>query len=67
MRGGSLVMTPLIGADGQIYAMAQGSLAVGGLGADGADGSKIVINVPSTGRIPEGATVERAVETGFAT
>ncbi|MGL1465670.1 flagellar basal body P-ring protein FlgI, partial [Vibrio parahaemolyticus] len=38
-----------------------------GLGADGADGSKIVINVPSTGRIPEGATVERAVETGFAT
>lgn len=67
LRGGSLVMTPLIGADGQVYAMAQGSLAVGGLGVDGADGSKIVINVPSTGRIPEGATVERAVDTGFAT
>lgn len=67
LRGGSLVMTPLIGADGQIYAIAQGSLAVGGLGVDGADGSKIVINVPSTGRIPEGATVERAVDTGFAT
>lgn len=66
LRGGSLVMTPLIGADGQIYAMAQGSLAVGGLGADGADGSKIVVNVPSAGRIPEGATVERAVDTGFA-
>jgi len=67
LRGGSLVLTPLIGADGQVYAMAQGTLAVGGLGADGADGSKIVINVPSAGRIPEGATVERAVDTGFAT
>jgi flagellar P-ring protein precursor FlgI len=67
LRGGALVMTPLQGADGQIYAMAQGNLAVGGLGAEGADGSKIVINVPSTGRIPEGATVERAVATGFET
>jgi flagellar P-ring protein precursor FlgI len=67
LRGGTLVMTPLLGADGAIYAMAQGSLAVGGLGAEGADGSTIVINIPSTGRIPEGATVERAVETGFAT
>lgn len=66
LRGGSLVMTPLLGADGQVYAMAQGNLAVGGLGAEGADGSKIVVNVPSTGRIPEGATVERAVATGFA-
>ena len=57
LRGGSLIMMPLMGADGQIYAMAQGNLAVGGLGAEGADGSKIVVNVPSTGRIPEGATV----------
>jgi flagellar P-ring protein precursor FlgI len=65
LRGGSLIMTPLLGADGQIYAMAQGNLAVGGLGAEGADGSRIVVNVPSTGRIPEGATVERAVATGF--
>ncbi len=65
LRGGSLIMTPLLGADGQIYAMAQGNLAVGGLGAEGADGSKIVVNVPSSGRIPEGATVERAVATGF--
>ena len=65
LRGGSLILTPLLGADNQIYAMAQGNLAVGGLGAEGADGSKIVINVPSTGRIPEGATVERAVATGF--
>ncbi|WP_174291446.1 flagellar basal body P-ring protein FlgI [Sphingomonas bacterium] len=67
LRGGSLILSPLMGADGQIYAMAQGNLAVGGLGAEGADGSKIVINVPSTGRIPEGATVERAVATGFDT
>jgi len=67
LRGGALVLTPLLGADGQIYAMAQGNLAVGGLGAEGADGSRIVVNVPSTGRIPEGATVERAVQTGFET
>ena len=66
LRGGSLVLAPLLGADGQVYAMAQGNLAVGGLGAEGADGSRIVVNVPSTGRIPEGATVERAVATGFA-
>ncbi len=67
LRGGSLVLTPLLGADNQVYAMAQGNLAVGGLGAEGADGSRIVVNVPSTGRIPEGATVERAVQTGFDT
>jgi flagellar P-ring protein precursor FlgI len=67
LRGGALVMTPLLGADGQIYAMAQGNLAVGGLGAEGADGSKIVVNIPSAGRIPDGATVERTVDTGFAT
>lgn len=67
LLGGSLLMSPLLGADGQIYAMAQGSLAVGGLGVQGNDGSKVTINVPSTGRIPDGATVERAVETGFAT
>ncbi|WP_375393519.1 flagellar basal body P-ring protein FlgI [uncultured Sphingomonas sp.] len=67
LRGGSLILMPMLGADGQIYAMAQGNLAVGGLGVEGADGSKIVINVPSTGRIPEGATVERAVATGFDT
>ena len=67
LRGGSLILTPLLGADNQIYAMAQGNLAVGGLGAEGKDGSQIVVNIPSTGRIPEGATVERAVATGFDT
>jgi flagellar P-ring protein precursor FlgI len=60
-------MTPLQGADGQIYAMAQGNLAVGGLGVSAADGSNITINVPTAGRIPGGATVERAVDAGFAT
>jgi len=54
-----LLMTPLTGADGQVYAMAQGSLLVGGLAASGQDGSRITVNVPSAGRIPNGATVER--------
>lgn len=59
LRGGSLLMAPLTGADGQVYAMAQGSLLVGGLAAAGQDGSRITVNVPSAGRIPNGATVER--------
>lgn len=67
LRGGTLLLSPLRGADNQIYAMAQGNLAVGGLGVDAADGSKISVNVPSAGRIPGGATVERAVDAGFAT
>ncbi|MDO7841509.1 flagellar basal body P-ring protein FlgI [Sphingomonas immobilis] len=67
LRGGALILTPMLGADGQIYAMAQGNLAVGGLGAEGKDGSSVVVNIPSAGRIPEGATVERAVQTGFET
>ena len=65
LRGGSLLMTPLKGADGQIYAMAQGSLVVGGFGASGADGSRISVNVPSVGRIPNGATIEREVASPF--
>lgn len=67
LRGGTLVLTPLRGADGEIYGMAQGNLAVGGLGVSGADGSKLSVNVPTAGRIPAGATVERAVATGFET
>lgn len=65
LRGGSLLMTPLHGADGQTYALAQGSLVVGGFGAEGSDGSKITVNIPSVGRIPNGASVERVVETAF--
>jgi len=65
LRGGALIMAPLYGADGQIYAMAQGNLAVGGLGISGADGSKLTVNVPTVGRIADGASVERTVATGF--
>ena len=62
LRGGTLVATPLRGADGQIYAMAQGNLIVGGAGAS-AGGAKVQINHLSAGRVPQGATVERAVPT----
>ncbi|MEO1203654.1 MAG: flagellar basal body P-ring protein FlgI, partial [Pseudomonadota bacterium] len=67
LRGGSLVMAPLRGADGQVYAMAQGNLVVGGFGASGADGSRVTVNIPSAGRIPNGATVERTVSSDFLT
>ena len=67
LRGGSLIMTPLIGADGQVYAIAQGSLVVGGFGVSGKDGSSIAVNVPSAGRVPNGATVEKEVPSGFTT
>lgn len=66
LRGGTLLMTPLKGADDQIYAMAQGSLVVGGFGAQGQDGSRITVNVPSVGRIPNGATIEREVTSPFS-
>ena len=62
LRGGTLISTPLKGADGQIYAMAQGNLIIGGAGAS-ASGSKVQINTLASGRIPEGATVERGVAT----
>ena len=66
LRGGSLLVAPLKGLDGKVYAVAQGNLVVGGFGAQGADGSSIKVNIPSAGRIPGGALVERAVETNFA-
>ena len=65
LRGGTLLMTPLLGADGETYAVAQGNLLVGGLGVEGADGSSLIVNVPTVGRIPGGGTVERLIETGF--
>lgn len=64
LRGGSLLMTPLKGADGNVYAIAQGNLIVSGFGA-AADGSSITVNIPSAGRIPNGATVERTVANPF--
>src|SRR5580658_7431166 len=66
LRGGSLLVTPLHGLDGQIYAIAQGNLIVSGFGVQGNDGSKLTVNVPSSGRIPNGATVEKAVPTQLA-
>ncbi len=65
LRGGSLLLTPLKGIDGSIYAIAQGNLAVGGFGGEGQDGSRITVNVPSVGRIPNGASVERAAPSTF--
>ncbi|MGM9426916.1 flagellar basal body P-ring protein FlgI [Hydrogenophaga sp. MI9] len=65
LRGGTLITTPLKGADGEIYALAQGNLLVGGAGASGG-GSKVQINHLSAGRIPSGAQVERSVPTAFA-
>jgi flagellar P-ring protein precursor FlgI len=65
LRGGTLLMTPMKGADGNVYAMAQGDLLVSGLNAAGSDGSSITVNVPSVGSIPNGAIVERLVKNPF--
>lgn len=65
LRGGSLLMTPLKGSDGKTYAIAQGNVVVSGFGAQGGDGSRISVNVSSSGSIPNGATVENTIETPF--
>ena len=66
LRGGSLLMTPLKGADGETYAIAQGNLVVGGMTASGKDGSSVTVNNPSAGRISNGALVEKTVATPFS-
>ncbi|KZN13492.1 flagellar basal body P-ring protein FlgI [Marinomonas sp. TW1] len=65
LSGGTLLLSTLKGADGAVYAIAQGNVVVGGLGANGADGSRISGNVPTVGRIPNGASVERIVPSSF--
>lgn len=65
LRGGSLLITPLQGVDGKVYAIAQGNIIVSGFGVEGEDGSRVTVNITSVGRIPNGAIVERAVETPF--
>ncbi len=65
LRGGQLLMTELRGADNQVYAVAQGSVVVSGFGAQGSDGSKVTVNSTSSGRIPNGATVENIIEPPF--
>jgi flagellar P-ring protein precursor FlgI len=65
LRGGMLLATPMKGLDGQVYGIAQGSLIVVGLSASGADGSNVTVNVPSGGRIPNGATVEVDIPNPF--
>ncbi|WP_232821138.1 flagellar basal body P-ring protein FlgI [Dyella sp. C11] len=66
IRGGELLMTPLRGADGNVYAMAQGSVVVGGISASGKSGSSVQVNISASGRVPNGATVERAVASSFS-
>jgi flagellar P-ring protein precursor FlgI len=66
IRGGQLLMTPLRGADGNVYAIAQGSVVVGGISAQGKSGSSVQVNISASGRIPNGASVERTVASSFA-
>ncbi|MBF5472137.1 flagellar hook-associated protein FlgK [Escherichia coli] len=65
IRGGTLLLTQLHGADGEVYALAQGSVVVGGMNATGASGSSVTVNTPTAGLIPNGATVEREIPSDF--
>ena len=65
LKGGTLLMTAMKGSDGDVYAIAQGNLVVGGLGIEGADGSSTIQGTPTVGRIPGGATVEKIVDNNF--
>ncbi|WP_212629293.1 flagellar basal body P-ring protein FlgI [Pseudomonas sp. KB-10] len=66
LRGGQLLMTPLQGVDGETYALAQGAVVVGGLNATGQSGSSVAINSANSGRVPNGATVERMIPSDFS-
>src|SRR5215467_6033737 len=61
LQGGTLLVTPLLGADGNVYAVAQGSLAIGGFQVEG-EAAKITRGVPTVGRIANGAIIEREIE-----
>jgi flagellar P-ring protein precursor FlgI len=67
LRGGLLLLTPLRAADSEVYALAQGNLVVGGLAAQGASGSSVTVNSPTSGRVPNGASIEREIESDFDT
>jgi flagellar P-ring protein FlgI len=66
LRGGTLLQTFMKGVDGNVYAIAQGSLVVSGFSAEGLDGSRVIQNTPTVGRIPNGAIIERSVPSPFA-
>lgn len=66
LRGGALLLTPLRAADNEVYALAQGNVVVGGFSAQGKSGSSVTVNTPTSGRIPNGAAIERAIPTDFA-
>ena len=65
LRGGTLLMTPLKGIDGEVYAVAQGNVIVGGISAKGRNGSSVTVNVPTVGRIPNGALLEAGIKSSF--
>lgn len=65
LRGGTLLLTQLRGADGEVYALAQGNVVVGGIKAEGNSGSSVTINTPTVGRVPNGGSVERAIPSDF--